>query len=176
VSDLLIRATVTRLAPLCGLPVTLTVGRVVHLGRHRPWVDAVATGLAAGLVCGLLLAAVLRQQFARTRELYDSLPPGEDRKVLLRGTARGPLPTDPQTRAAMAQLVDSQLQRLERKRMAGLFLSLLLGAGAVWLALERNPLWWLAAVFFASGVGSAPLATRALRRRARLLRGPSDGE
>lgn len=165
-----------QLTLLCAVPLTAGATLAMHFWRHEPWPEAVITGVATGALCGFLVALVSARQMAGTRELYDSARSDEARQVLLRGSLRGPVPTDPEARAALTRQVEEQLESMDRKRVTGPVVSFLVAAAMAWLALARTPWWWAAVLVFVVLIPLAPFTRAKLRRRLADLRGGSAGE
>lgn len=165
-----------QLTLLCGVPLTVGVALLMHFWRHEPWPEALVTGVVTGILCGFVVALFSTRQMSATRELYDSADSDEARQVLLRGSLRGPVPADPEARAVLARQVEQQLERMERRRVTGPVLSLVLAAGTAWLALERSPWWWAAVVVFVVLIPLTPFTRMKLRRRLEELGGGSAGE
>lgn len=133
-------------------------------------VGAVIGGALGGLFFGLFMGPFLHRQFRTVRDIVGDSSP-EVRRVAARGTLRGPIPQDPDVRAATARLVDHQLAEMRRRRTLSFVVFGMALALETWLALTRSPWWWLAAAFFAVMLVLLLSAPRRLQRRAELLRG-----
>ena len=79
----LVRAAWWQLALVCAPVIAVVTTVVARLSREDTWGGAAVVGITAGVLCSAVLGGMMRAQFARTQELYDALPDGEDRAAVL---------------------------------------------------------------------------------------------
>jgi hypothetical protein len=176
VNTWLLRTPLWALATLCGIPIALFLGLVLHYGRHQAWTQAVTAGVICGVVGGLVTAASTRRRSTRSLAAIGDVPDDVKDVVASRSTLRGPLPRDPVERAATVDLIENQIAELRRRRLGTIVLFPLAMLLCGWFALARSPWWWLAVVVFAVGFVLVLRTPAMLERRAeRLRQGSSDG-
>jgi hypothetical protein len=149
-----------------------TYGGVLALfGRFRDgesWGAALAGGLVSGGIFGAGMGPCVRWQNKRLLAAVGSVP-GHVRRAATRTAWRGPVPADPELRAAALRIIDHQLAEWQRRR------TFLVGTYAVFtglcvvLALTSSASWWLAALGFGGMLGVSVLMPGWLRRRRTLL-------
>ena len=171
----LLRAPLWVLATACGIPIAVFLALLLHFGRHETWTQAVVAALICGVLGGLLTALSSRRQMARSRAAIGDAPDSVRDKVSSRSTVRGPVPEDPEERAATLRLIDSQIAELRRRRVGTFALIPAAMALFAWFALARSPWWWLAVVLLAVSFVLVLRAPAMLERRAeRLRQAPTD--
>jgi hypothetical protein len=101
------------------------------------WPVTAVIGVATGVLFGGAMAFTLGRQRRALRTAAGDLPPAQ-LSAAYRAAAWGPIPADPQIRAAAARVAQSRIEAVRRARIlfaAGLFL---LSAGAVVNVLAGN--------------------------------------
>lgn len=141
---------------------------VVGLLRDETAPEALARGVFSGTVFGLLMAASSYRQDRRLREAVDGLPPRQQ-QVALRAVARGPVPDEPEVRAAALRLAERQLAANRRFRTVNvvLFGGLLMVAAS--LAVTGSPWWWLGVALWSAALAGQVWTGRRLEQRVALL-------
>lgn len=156
------------LALLTGLPFGVAMA-LFGARDGSSWLHSAVGGAIAGVCFGVAMGVVLRRQNARHREVVRALPP-EVARVAHRATWRGPVPADPEARAATVRLIEHQLTELQRRRALFLIEFGVFEALYVVNAIVGSPWWWAAAVFFAAMLLMTLLLPPRMRRRADLIR------
>ncbi|WNV75510.1 hypothetical protein [Geodermatophilus sp. DSM 44513] len=152
-------------APLPGT----VFGLMERFARDESWTHAVAFGAVTGLLCGGIVGAIAQ---TRLQEDAGDLPP-ETYARLDRAARRGPVPGDPDERAAALDLLLGRLSavRASRTPSAVLMSGLLLFTVAA--AVTRSPWWWVGtAVCAVLLVLAVRVVPRRLERRAGQLAEP----
>lgn len=171
----LLRAPLWALATVCGVPIAVFLALLLHYARHQTWTQAAVAAVICGVVGGLFTASSSRRQLARSRAAIGEAPDGVRDRVAARPTARGPMPADPEERAATLRLIDSQIAELRRRRVGTFILIPAAMALFAWFALARSPWWWLGVVLLAASFVLVLRAPAMLERRAeRLRQAPAD--
>jgi membrane associated rhomboid family serine protease len=143
----------------------IAVMLVLRLRDGAGWPAAALGGLVAGLVVGPVLGAMLGQQFRRQLDAVGEGPADMRARVAGRATLTGPIPTDPDERAATVRLIDHQLAEMRARRTFFLAVQVVVIAVLCYLAVASSP-WWWAAVAGSIGLLLLVLATpRWLERR-----------
>jgi hypothetical protein len=159
-----------RLATMVGLPAGLlmTVGdRYVSQGS---WTEA----LVSGAVVAVLLGGILLLGANRQRGLIRAAAGDLDQPALAaasRAAVRGPVPTDPQVRAAALDIATKQLRVVERP-VVRILLTVAFSLGAIaTIGAVAGGFGWLALLPAATtlSLGSQLHAVRRLRARIRQL-------
>lgn len=132
--------------------------------------ESVVIGLIGGVLFGLPMGPILARTNQRAREAIGALP-AERLGEVSRAASRGPVPADPEIRAAATRLVRFQLAEALRYRtpmmiLFGGFLVL-----QVLFAVTLAPWHWAVAVLVAVPLAVQVWQPRRLRRRAELLTG-----
>ena len=148
-------------------------GSAMTAWHHVAHGESLGRSLLSGAVSGLLFGAFMGPFTARTHARIRAATgplPDSTRREASRATWRGPVPQDPQTRAAALRLAEHQRDELVRHRVANLAVFAFFLALGLLLAITRSP-WWL----LTSGLWAFLLATthwwpRRLERRLALLR------
>jgi Flp pilus assembly protein TadB len=156
------------LAVSAGLPFAVAMTLFSVHGGHG-WLSSAAGGGIGGLFFGGYMGVVLRRQHDRQRQAVGELGPQVGRAAR-RASWRGPVPADPDVRAATLLLIEHQLGELERRRTLSLAVFGIFVPVYVVLAIVRSPWWAAAAVFFAAMLLMTLLLPRRLRRRADSVR------
>ena len=139
---------------------------------HRDSVrERVLIGVIAGVLFGLVLGWVTRGAHDVRRQRTAAFTSGfteERRRLAERASRRGPVPDDPQTRAAAAALARYRLEGVIRLRTAGLVSLGLVTLAWVFLAMTR-PLGWLVVLALVGMFVFLVLQPRMVRDRLALL-------
>jgi hypothetical protein len=168
VNDWLAHASRWQLALITGIPFGVVMGVYAGVQSER-WPVAVIGGALGGVIVGPVMGAFAYRQNRSVRETIGGAAV-ESRRRIVRAAWRGPVPDDPEDRAAAARLADHQRAQMRRTR------TLSVGVFAVFLVLEsylaiaRSPWFWLAAAFMAGMLALSLLTPRRLERRAERLR------
>ena len=127
-------------------------------------VGAVVQGVFFGLLMGLFLARTNN----RTRAAVGGMPINREAAVY-RAAAKGPVPEDPQVRAAASRLVAHQLDQSQRniKWTIVVFTTFLILS--TWLAVSSSPWWWSAVALWCAFIGWSIWLPSRLRRRLTVL-------
>jgi hypothetical protein len=171
VKSWLLRAPLWVLILVDGVPFGLAMALWNHFGVNgTPWSSALLGGGLGGLLFGTLLAPMQRRQHRGLREATGDMPDVAVRSAV-RASLRGPVPADPDVRAAAARIGTRQADLMTRQRAWAAPFFALMTAGACWLAVTGTPWWWAGAAFFL-GLGAFQLiAPGRYRRRAALMQG-----
>jgi hypothetical protein len=136
------------------------------LTQDVSWVAAVLGGVVAGALFGPIMSQTMFPQEPELRRVVGAARAAGRRQVS-RATWRGPVPGDPDVRAAASAVIAYQLPILERqRRWAPLFYLFM-----ILVALTESPWYWAAAAFFAAVLVVQLVLPGHLRRRAELLDG-----
>jgi hypothetical protein len=169
VNEWLARASRWQLGLVMGLSCGLGTGLGIAVIAGNGWADAVPGMIGAGVGGFLVGATLLHGQVRRRTEAVAGLP-AADQRAAGRAFLRGPVPQDPETRAAAYALTQNALAEHGRRRVVGVLGSLVVLAMLVNLAVRASPWWWLGV---AATVGLLVhgwfFLPRRLRRRADLL-------
>lgn len=140
------------------------------LSQDVSWVGAALGGVVGGALFGLIASRTMFPQEPELRTVV-AASQAAGRRQVSRATWRGPVPDDPDVRAAAAGVIAYQLPILERQRRWAPFfyLFMILVAGA--LALTGSPWYWAAVALFAALLVMQLVLPGHLRRRAELLDG-----
>jgi hypothetical protein len=140
-----------------------------HFGVNGTnWSTALVGGGLGGLVFGAIVAPVQRRQVRRLRETTGDMPDAAIRSAV-RASLRGPVPPDPEIRAAAGRVGTRQAELMTRHRVWAVPFFALMAGLAGWLALMGELWLWAGAAFFV-GLGVFLLvAPGRYRRRAALL-------
>jgi MFS family permease len=153
---------------MSGVPFGVVMALLERLRDDEPWGAAVSGGVPGGVLFGAVMGPFLQRQAARTLAATGPMAPWI-RRAATRAAWRGPVPADPEVRAAALRVVDHQLAEWQRRR------TFLVGTYAfftglcVVLALTSSAWWWLAALGFGGMLGVSVLMPGWLRRRRTLL-------
>jgi H+/gluconate symporter-like permease len=166
----LLRAPWWLLSLYTGVPSGLLLGVLAGLtgadGR-----TAATFGLLTGVLSGSAMGPLLARIHRRARPVADAIPDGQHRAVL-RAAARGPVPVDPEIRAAALALATHQLAGALRFRrpVAGLLGLLAVLESAA--ALAYTPWLWVGAALFLAILVFQLRQPARLRRRIQELAPP----
>jgi hypothetical protein len=166
----LLRAPLWAVAAVCGIPIAVFLALLLRYGRHQSWMQALIAAVICGVAGGLLTASSSRRQMAGSRTAIGDAPDSVRDRVASRPTARGPVPADPEERAATLRLLDSQIAELRRRRVGTFALFPAAMALFAWFALARSPWWWLLVALLAASLVLVLRAPAMLERRAERLR------
>ncbi|WP_324274874.1 hypothetical protein [Blastococcus brunescens] len=170
VNDWLTRAPRWQLGLVMGLCCGLGTGFGIAVIAGDGWADAVPGLVGAGVGGFIVGATLLHGQIRRRTEAVAGLP-AADRRAAERAFLRGPVPEDPETRAAAYALTQNALAEQRRRRVVGVVGSLVIVAMLVNLAVQASPWWWVGvAATLGLLVYGWFVLPRRLRRRADLLR------
>jgi hypothetical protein len=154
------------LGTVTGIPFGAATGVYTTIDEPTSWTEAIVAGLIAGVIFGATMAYSLDQRRREVRAAAGDLPANKFRS---RAAARGPVPTDPEIRAAARRIATQQLDRFFRGRklsIAAMALAVVFGVG---MALTGSP-WRL---LYALGAGALLINQRhwpqRIRRRIALL-------
>lgn len=128
---------------------------------------AVVSGILLGLVFGVAMTFALNRHRPQLRRALGANPPPTLRRAAIRAVRRGPVPADPEIRAAAIGLVEYQLKLLRDQRMASLIVWPLLLAGTIASSLiEHSSRWPIALIAISlSLIGYQLIRPRMLRSR-----------
>jgi hypothetical protein len=149
-----------------GAFMTLYVGLI----KDVSWVGAALEGAVAGALFGPVASWTMFPREAVLRAVVAGARTGSRRQVS-RAAWRGPVPSDPDVRAAASAVIAYQLPILERQRRWAPFFYLFMIFVAGALALTGSPWYWAAAAFFGAVLVVQLVLPGHLRRRAELLDG-----
>jgi lysylphosphatidylglycerol synthetase-like protein (DUF2156 family) len=148
---------------VCLLAVLWAATQQFLVGRSAA--DAGFSGLAYGVLLGAVQAAMAPWQRMKREPLPDLGP--ERARQARRASVRGPIPDDPQVRAAAAGLAERR-SALGKKRSAMLFfwaLTLIVLVLSIVLALADTPVWWGTTAIISAAVVLQPRFRRSRRIR-----------
>jgi len=137
--------------------------------RGDGWPAALIGGAIGGLVFGAIMGPFAHRTYRRQRQAVGTASPDVERAAG-RATWRGPVPEDPEVRAAALALINHQLAEARRRRTFSFSSLTLFSALYVVAALTWSPWWWGAAALFGVLLVMAVGMPGHLRRRADLLR------
>jgi Flp pilus assembly protein TadB len=157
-------------APIIGLPFGIMMGIYTKIDGPTSWLGAVLGGLVGGVFFGAVMAFSLDKRRRSMRAAVGDLPTGEA-KAARRAADRGPIPTDPEIRAAAVRIATQQQLDLlcpvsRRLFIVAMVLSLTFSVvGAV----TESPWYLLYALVPALLLTSQWYLPRRIRRRIKLL-------
>ena len=137
--------------------------------QGESWSAAVVQGAILGVFFGGVMGPVLHRQNRGLREAAARSPEGLSKRVR-RAAWRGPVPDDVDVRRAAHEVVLAQSAQLERQRVWGPAVFLLLAALGTYLAVADDPWWWLSVPVWITAAAAHRVVLLRLRRRAELLR------
>ncbi|MEU4392196.1 hypothetical protein [Kribbella sp. NPDC023855] len=138
----------------------------VVAGGSLLWNAVFSLGIGLIVAAGLTFAIKTRLRW-ENRALGDV--PKDARRVALKAAWKGPIPTDPETRAAAIHVAQEQLRQMRRSRPI-LIIALSLGlVAAVGGAIVDSPWRLLYVLPFAGLLAQFLIAPRRIRRRLALL-------
>ncbi|RBY76547.1 hypothetical protein DQ239_13440 [Blastococcus sp. TF02-09] len=140
-----------------------------HYGDGESWTASLVQGGLLGIFFGAVMGAVQHRQQRGVREVAERSPEGLSKRVR-RAAFRGPVPPDPQVRAAAHGLAVAQWEQYDRQRRWASPLFGLGALGSALVALTDNAWWWLGVPAWALAAVGHPWMRTRLRRRAELLR------
>lgn len=115
--------------------------------RTGAWLPALAGGLVGGVLFGLFMGRYMSKLNTVLLRGLEGFSPA-DQRTILRGSWRGPIPTDSQQREAAGEL----LQRRRDNMVANRRWSIIIFAAAILLyivlAVTQTWLWWFGAALF----------------------------
>jgi hypothetical protein len=156
-----------------GIPFGAAMGVYTKIDGPTSWTAAIVGGLITGVAFGTGMALWLDRQRRELRAAAGDLPAGK-LMAARRAAHRGPVPIDPEIRAAARRIATRQLDRFLRTRklfIAVMALAVVVGVG---MALTGSP-WRL---LYALGAGALLIDQRywpqRLRRRIALLSEATD--
>ena len=134
----------------------------------RTVLASVVGALVSGVLFGLIMGTFSYAMSKRFLRAQGDISRGQLRAAR-RASTRGPLPSDPEVRAAAVRIADLQLRQLRWQRIWGPTVLVLVAAMCVFLAVTET-LWWLlaAAAFAFLAIYIVWLPGRLRRRRALL--------
>jgi hypothetical protein len=132
------------------------------------WSTALVGGGLGGLVFGAIVAPMQRRQSRKLRETAGDIPDAAIRSAV-RASLRGPVPPDPEVRAAAGRIGTRQAELMTRHRVWAVPFFALMAGAAGWLALTGVPWLWAIAAFFVALGAFQLIAPGRYRRRAELL-------
>jgi Flp pilus assembly protein TadB len=157
------------MAVIIGLPFGIMMGIYTKIDGPMSSAGAVLEGLVAGVFFGVAMAFSIDKRRRAMRAAVGDLPTGEA-KAARRAADRGPIPTDPEIRAAAVRIATQQLDLLRpvlRRRFI-VAMVLLLTFSVVGAVIE-SPWYLLYALVPALLLTSLWYLPRRIRRRIRLL-------
>ncbi len=156
------------LSVVTGLPFAAIMS-VLNGLQGDGWATAVITGVLGGVVFGALMGPFFRRMVRRQDEALGVVDPGVERAAV-RALRRGPVPVDPQVRAAAVRLIDHQLAETARRRWLSVVALVAFVALSATLALTQSSWWWLAVGFWlALAALTVQVPRRLQKRRTQLL-------
>ncbi|MGX5653759.1 hypothetical protein ACWKWC_03200 [Geodermatophilus nigrescens] len=94
----------------------------------------------------------------------------ETQRAAARAIRRGPVPADPQVRAAAVRVIDHQVAEMRSRRWLSIGGFVLFMVLSTTLAISQSSWWWLAVAFWVAMAGMAMVRPRRLQRlRAQLV-------
>ena len=157
---------------LAALPLGVVFALMSRFVRDHSWSEALVSGLFTGLLCGGIVGVMVS---SRLREDVGDMPV-ETYERVERATRRGPVPADPEERAAAHELLVSRLVAVRAQRTPG---TVVLGVLAVITAVgavTRSPWWWAVTGSCAALLVLVLAIPGRMERRAQLLAGPDRPE
>ena len=150
----------------CGIGAAAGVALTGDPGRGGALAVGLGTGVGGALVGAFLVYGSVRRQADAVGVLSTPV-----RRAAGRASLWGPVPEDPETRAAAYALTQHALEERRRRPVIGVVSALILLAMTVNLAVQASPRWWIAvAIMIGLLVYAWFVLPRRLRRRADLLR------
>ena len=140
-----------------------------HYGDGDSWTASLVQGALLGLFFGAVMGPVQHRQQRGVREAAARSPEGLSTRVR-RASWRGPLPQEPEVRAAARDLVLAQLAQYEKQRVWGPLFLAVLAVLSLYLAAAESPWYWLGVVAWSAAAAGHLWVRTWLRRRAELLR------
>src|SRR3954454_2835079 len=104
------------LAVITGFPFGITMGIFTKIDGPTSWTESVVGGLVIGVVFGVAMAFSLDKRLCTMDAAVGDLPTGK-RKAAHRAADRGPLPADPEIRAAALRIAMNKLDLLRPKKL-----------------------------------------------------------
>ena len=129
-------------------------------------------GVIAGVLFGAFMGPYTARQRAQQVEVAGSLAP-EIEQAARRAVLRGPIPNDPETRAAATRFAHHHLEEFEKWRAVNVAVSLVLLAGSAVLATTDSPWLWFLPGLLIVVMGRQLWRHRRLTSRIKALAGPS---
>ncbi|MGY1720184.1 hypothetical protein ACI8AG_14175 [Blastococcus sp. SYSU DS0552] len=168
-NEWLTRASRTQLGLIMGLFCGAGAAFGVAVLGGQGWSAAVPGAVGAAIGGGLVGATLMHGQLRRQAEAVGVLG-GRARRAAGRASLRGPVPEDPETRAAAYALVEHALAERRRNRVPSVVGAVVLLAMTVYLAVQASPWWWVGVAVLAGLLAYGWFVLpRRLRRRAELL-------
>jgi len=138
--------------------------------RQESWTATLVGAAIGGAVVGAGIGPLMRRKMKQQLDAVGDVPDDVRYRVAGRSTLRGPLPTDPDERAAQVRLIDHQLAQVRRGRPVAVVVYAVFVAAGVWLAVSRSPWWWLFVAFWLALDVLQLITPTLLHRRAARLR------
>ena len=161
------------LGVVTGVPFGAATGVYTTIDEPTSWTEAIVAGLIVGVIFGAAMAYSLDQRRREVRAAAGELPANKV-KVARRAAHRGPVPTDPEIRAAARRIAIQLLDRFFRGRKLSIAVMALVVVFGVGMALTGSP-WRL---LYALGAVTALINQRywpiRIRRRIALLSEATD--
>jgi hypothetical protein len=137
----------------------------------RDYLWSLGLGAAVGLLVGAAMTFALKARLRwENRALGDT--PKDARSQALRAAVKGPIPTDPELRAAALAVAEEQLRQLRRSRRLMIVALVMSGIAAVGLAFTSSPWHLLLLVFYLPTLHTFFFAPNRLRKRISQLSEP----
>lgn len=124
-------------------------------------------GLVSGVIFGAVMGPVTARQAHRQRSAIGDIAPHQI-SALLRASWRGPVPVDPELRAAALRAATHQLDATLRQRTFGTVLFAALTVASI-VFVADSPWWLLATGIFLALLAGQWLTPRTIRHRIKLL-------
>jgi hypothetical protein len=165
----LMTAPLWALMVLSGVPFGALV--TADLGsQHGTWRSAVVGGVGSGLAFGVVTGLVLRRRFRQRRMLIGHAPAAEVRQAL-RESVVGRASASPEVRTAAVRVLTTKLAQERRLRHWGAAVLVLFMGLTVFEALTDSPRWWFAIpAWVAAILAHYYLTPRRFQRRIEVLR------
>ena len=141
--------------------------------RSGAWVPAVVGGLLAGALYGVFMGRFASRANRHLLVGLDAFSTS-DQHAVLRGSWRGPVPSDPEVREAARALLERRRETMVRTRRWSVWV---FGVGSVLyvvLALTGSWLWWFCAAAFLVLLVLTLVSVPRMDRRLALLRHAGD--
>lgn len=136
------------LALVFGVPFGIAMGIYdgARSGHSRSLTAHLVVGVVCGVLFGVIMTIAMRRQLTHTRGLVGSASGREVRKAR-RAVVRGPVPTDPETRALALRLGGQTVDQLQDRKTLPLFTGLTVLS--VLLGVTQSAWWFLGTAEFA---------------------------
>lgn len=125
----------------CGVPMGIGMGVFTKLDGSS-WTDAAIDALGFGLLSGLVIGFSLDRRRRLERSIGGNIS-DDQLRTARRSAERGPIPDDPDTRAAAHRLANHQLERARRHRKLSFVAAMVALIGGFGLGFGSSPWFFL---------------------------------